>query len=57
MVKFQLIGSLLFLGASCSSASQLNLASIQSKIRGSYSAGVIASRIKGELYLKRGLLK
>ena len=52
MIKFQLIGSLLFLGASCSSASQLNLASIQSKIRGSYSAGVIASRIKGELYLK-----
>ena len=52
MVKFQLVSSLLFLGASCSSASQLNLASIQSKIRGSYSAGVIASRIKGELYLK-----
>ena len=52
MVKFHLIGSLLFLGASCSSVSQLNLGGTQSKLRGSYSAGIVASRITGELYLK-----
>ena len=52
MIKFHLIGSLLFLGASCSSFSQLKLGGTQNKLRGSYSAGIVASRITGELYLK-----
>ena len=52
MIKFHLIGSLLFLGASCSSVSQLKLGGTQNKLRGSYSAGIVASRITGELYLK-----
>ena len=32
MVKFQLVSSLLFLGASCSSVSQLNLGGTQSNL-------------------------
>ena len=52
MIKFQLVSSLLFLGASCSTVTHLNLLGTQNKLRGSYSAGMIASRIKGELYLK-----
>ena len=52
MIKFQLVTSLLFLGATCSTFPQFNLTGIQNKLRGSYSAGIIASRITGELYLK-----
>ena len=51
-MKFQLVSSLLFLGASCVTFTQLNLAGSQSELPGSYSAEIIASRIKGELYLK-----
>ena len=52
MIKFQLVTSLLFLGVSCSTVSQFNLVGIKNQLNGSYSAGIIASRIKGELYLK-----
>ena len=53
MVKFQLVSSLLFLGANCSTFPHMSLAGMSTKLNKSSSVDAIADKISGsELYLK-----